>query len=299
METQVKETQVYNKFYNTAIKSTNLKVELVYVTPKIAKEYLKRNLINRKQSNRTVKFLVDQMKKGLFLENGESIVFDENGNLNDGQHRLQAIIESGKSYYLVVVTGVKPKTMATYDTGKNRSAADVLSLNGYNSSTRLATFIRLIDKYVNQKRKSANSGAYNRSETLTNQQILDYCNLNYKWLNEIIVKTRSIYIKQNTKVLSHTNLSLIAYLIGGKKPSKKVYEFLKNIFGIIKEENSATSYLYTKFYNAKINKEPLNFYWTLGMAIKAWNFYIDGNPAVRYFKFNTQEKLPKININLN
>ncbi len=297
METQVKETQVYNKVYNTAIRSTNLKVALVYVTPKIAKEYLKGNLNNRKISKRTVKFLADQMKYNLFKENGESIVFDENGNLNDGQHRLHAIIESGKSFYIVVVKGVKPLTMATYDTGKNRSAADVLSLNGYNSSTRLSAFIRNIDKYTIQKRKSANSGGYNRSETLTNQQILDYCILNYKWLNEIIINVRSIYAKQNTKVLSITNLSLIAYLIGGKKPSKKVYDFIKNIYGIIKEENSATSYLYTKFYNAKINKEPLNFYWTLGMAIKAWNFYLDGNPAVRYYKFNTQEKLPKININ--
>ena len=297
METQVAKTQVYNKIYKTAIRSTNLKVELVHVTPKIAKEYLKGNLNNRKISKRTVKFLADQMKYNLFKENGESIVFDENGNLNDGQHRLHAIIESGKSFYIVVVKGVKAKTMATYDTGKNRSAADVLSLNGYNSSTRLASFIRLIDKYAIQKRKSANSGAYNRSDTLTNQQILDYCITNYKWLNEIIINTRSIYAKQNTKVLSITSLSLIAYLIGGKKPSKKVYDFLKNIYGIIKEENSATSYLYTKFYNAKINKEPLNFYWTLGMAIKAWNFYLEGNPAVRYFKFNTQEKLPKININ--
>lgn len=297
METQVKETQVYNKFYNTAIRSTNLKVALVYVTPKIAKEYLKGNTINRKKSDKHIRFLTSQMKNGLFIENGESIVFDEYGNLNDGQHRLCAIIAANKSYYMVVVTGVKSKTIATYDTGKNRSAADVLAINGYSQTVKIAALIRNIDKYTIRKSKSAISSSFSREDTLTNQQILDYCQKNYIWLYEIVKDVNSIYLKQNTKVITATNLALIVYLLGGKKPSRQVYDYIKNILGIIKEESSATSYLYNKLYSAKINKEPLNFYWLLGMAIKAWNFYTEGNPAVRYYKFNTQGKLPKININ--
>tara|TARA_R110002074_G_scaffold224050_2_gene395270 strand:- start:431 stop:1324 length:894 start_codon:yes stop_codon:yes gene_type:complete len=297
METQVKETQVYNKFYNTAIRSTNLKVDLVYVTPKIAKEYLNGNTINRKKSDKHIRFLTSQMKNGLFIENGESIVFDEYGNLNDGQHRLYAIIAANKSYYMVVVTGVKSQTIATYDTGKNRSAADVLAINGYSQTVKIAALIRNIDKYTIRKSKSAISSSFSREDTLTNQQILDYCQKNYVWLYEIVKDVNTIYLKQNTKVITATNLALIVYLLGGKNPSIQVYDYIKNILGIIKEESSATSYLYNKLYNAKINKEPLNFYWLLGMAIKAWNFYTEGNPAVRYYKFNTQGKLPKININ--
>ncbi len=297
METQVKETRIYNGIYNPATRATNLRVELVYVTPKIAKDYLKGNKINRKKSDKHIRFLTSQMKNGFFIENGESIVFDEYGNLNDGQHRLYAIISSGKSYYMVVVKGVKSQTIATYDTGKNRSAADVLSINGYSQAGKISAIIRNIDKYAVRKSKSAISSSFNRWETMTNQQILDYCHKNHLWLYEIMKDINSIYIKQNLKVMSVTNLSLLAYLLGGKYPSKQVYDFIKNIYGIIKEESTATSYLYNKLYNSKVNKEPLNFYWFLGMAIKAWNFYIDGNPAVRYYKFNAGDKLPKININ--
>ena len=292
-------TEILNKvgYYNQTKKRSNLTVELVYITPEVAKRYLMQNTQNRKKSTRNIKFLVDQMKKGLFLENGESIVFDKYQRITDGQHRLDSIVESGKSYYIPVVRGVESGTMATYDTGKNRSSGDVLGLNGYKSSTQLSSFIKLIDKYSKKGHKSAVSYSTNRSETLTNQQVLNFCDDNYDWIYELIKKVTNSYRKTNVKVLSITQVCYIAYLIGGKSPSKEVFNFIKNISGLSREEQTATSYLYRKLSNAKINKEPLNFYWILGMSIKAWNFYIDGNPSVRYYKFMTEQELPKININ--
>ena len=70
---------------------------------------------------------------------------------------------------------------------------------------------------------------------------------------------------------------------------------MKNIYGLSRTQETATSYLFNKLHNSKINKEPLNFYWILGMTIKAWNYYIDGNPAVRFFTFKTTQELPNIN----
>jgi hypothetical protein len=292
-------TEILNKvgYHNLTKKRSNLSVELVYITPEVAKRYLMQNTQNRQKSGRNIKFLVDQMKKGLFLENGESIVFDKFQRITDGQHRLFSIVESGKSYYIPVVRGVESSTMATYDTGKNRSASDVLGLNGYKNTHLLSSFIKLIDKYSKKGHKTAVSSSTNRSETLTNQQVLNFCDVNYDWIYELIKKVSNIYCKSDGKVLSKTQFCFIAYLIGGENPSKEVFDFIKNISGLSREEETATSYLYGKLNNAKIIKEPLNFYWILGMSIKAWNYYIDGNPSVRYFKFKTSQELPKININ--
>jgi len=276
-------------------KETDLTVSMVYITPEIAKHYLSYNTKNRTKSDRNIKFLTEQMKKGLYIENGESIVFDKNMKLTDGQHRLMAIIKSGKSYHIPVVKGVAVKSMATYDTGKNRSSADVLSINGYKNANLLSTFIKMIYKYDTKGSKSSVASSYNRHEMLTNQQILNYCKENYIWLNDIINKTRSIYNKSDFKVLSKTNFCYIVYMIGGKNPNALVYEFMKNVFGIARTQDTATSYLYSKLYKAKINKEPLGFYWIMGMCIKAWNYFIDGNPSVRFFKFNSEQELPKIN----
>ena len=290
--------QVLTKNLNyevTTKKRSNLSVDLVYITPQVAKKYLSYNTQNRKESPRNVMFLVEQMKKGLFLENGESIVFDNNNKLLDGQHRLMAIAKAGLSFHIPVVRGVMKNTMATYDTGKNRSSIDVLGLNGFKNCGTLSSFVKLIYKYEIKQSKAKFVNAYNRTETLTNQQILDFCKENNDWVQEIIRNVANIYNKPTTKFLGVANLSFIAYLIGGKNPSSKVYDFIKNIYGITRQDGTATSYLYSKLYNSKINKEPLSFYWILGMSIKAWNFYLDGNPAVKYFKFTVDQQLPKIN----
>ncbi|WP_341216109.1 hypothetical protein [uncultured Wocania sp.] len=276
-------------------KQTDLTVSMVYITPEVAKHYLSYNTHNRKPSDRSIKFLTNQMEKGLFIENGESIVFDKNMKLTDGQHRLMAIIKSGKSYHIPVVKGVAVKSMATYDTGKNRSSADILSINNYQYPNLISAFIKLIYKYEKKSSKATFALSYNRHDMLTNQQILNYCKENYDWLHKIAAQVTSIYTKSDFKVLSKSNFCYIVYMIGGKNPSVEVYEFMKNIFGISRTQDTATSYLYSKLYKAKINKEPLSFYWILGMCIKAWNYYIDGNPAVKFYKFNTEQELPKIN----
>jgi len=294
MRTEILNNVSYSKVTK---KKSDISVSLVYITPEIAQHYLSFNTQNRKESGSSINFLTQQMNKGLFIENGESIVFDKNMKLTDGQHRLMAIIKSGKSYHIPVVKGVNVKSMATYDTGKNRSASDVLSINGFKNASLLSSFIKLIYKYKNKGSKSAVALGYKRDEQLNNQQILNYCKDNYDWLYKIILEVTNIYVKSEIKVVSKSNLCYIVYLIGGKNPDQSVYEFIKNIYGLNRTQETATSYLYGKLYKAKINKEPLGFYWLLGMTIKAWNYYIDGNPSVRFFRFNTEQELPKININ--
>tara|TARA_B100000767_G_scaffold163893_1_gene153662 strand:+ start:590 stop:1432 length:843 start_codon:yes stop_codon:yes gene_type:complete len=275
------------------MKQTNLTVELVLVTPELAKNYLRFNQNNRTLKSSHVTFLSNQIKKDAFLENGEGIIFDNEGVLKDGQHRLKAISINDKSYFIPVIRGVNSHCMATYDTGKNRSSADILKLNGFKYPAPLAGFIQIMNKYC-VKSSTSSAITSNRLESLTNQEVLTYVNDNYYWLIDIVSKTEALKGKVNKTVLSPSFISLITYMIGGKNPSNDVYQFIKHITGVLKTESSSMSYIYNKLYNSKVNKEPLNNYWVLGMIIKSWNFYADGNPAVKYFKFDVNNELPKV-----
>lgn len=269
------------------------KVKGVLITPTIAEQYLTLNTGNRKVSEKNIKFLSDQMIRGTFRENGMPIVFDKNNELKDGQHRLLAIVRSGYSYYMPVITGVQPDVMATIDTGKNRSASDVLSMNGFKNVDKVAAFIKKLNTYYYASSKKAQTNG-NKNENLTNQQVLDYCNENYHWIDELLVDVRSIYYKSNSRVISLTDLMLIAFMIGGKRPRKEVYTFLKHITGLIRIEDTASSYLFNKLNKIKGDKtHKLNLYWTLGMSIKAWNLFADGDIPVKYIKFDTKQQLPK------
>lgn len=274
------------------MKTTNLKVRLNLVTPSVAKNYLRYNDKNRKVSEKNLYFLSNQMKNGSFLENGESIVFDTNGVLKDGQHRLEAIIKSGKSYWIPIVHGVEPLAMATYDTGKNRSASDILELSGFKSSGSISSLIIAINNYNNNTRARKMDNTQNGS--MTNQQVLEYCEQNYDWINPLLLKAQSIIHAMKPTVMTRTKVGLFLYMIGGENPTEIHIEFMKRLTGVKRSSSTSTDYVFTKLYNAKINKEPLNFYWLTAMTIKAWNYFIDGNPAVKYFKFDTKNELPKI-----
>lgn len=106
-----------------------MKSKIILVTPELAKEMLNHNTHNRKIRKNRVDALVNEMKSGRFYENGESIVFDENGTLRDGQHRLMAVVESGKSYHFNVVYGVPTENANLYDVGVKRTAMDSIELS--------------------------------------------------------------------------------------------------------------------------------------------------------------------------
>ncbi len=291
METQI---QTQRPMFRTSKKTkTNLTVELVRITPKIAKNYLRYNPKNRLISENHLTFLTNEMKQDRWKENGESICFDINGNLNNGQHRLTSIIRSGKSYNIPIVRGVDPMCMATYDTGKNRTAADVLLMNGFKNGMKISTIIKSIHKYniINSKQADDSSS---RKSTLSNQQVLEYCSNNYDWILPMFNKVVSIYNAETTKVLSLSFMAVILYRIGGETPQKTHYEFVKLISGVNRQIGTAPNYLYVKLYNSKINKEPLNRYWILGMAVKSWNYYFNGNPSIKFFKFDIKTKIQKV-----
>ena len=67
------------------------------ITPELAREYLKKNTDNyRKLARGTVRNYAEDIKNGRWELNGETIVFAESGVLQDGQHRLAAIIQANK-----------------------------------------------------------------------------------------------------------------------------------------------------------------------------------------------------------
>lgn len=125
-----------------------MKTEIMVVTPSVAEKWLAATTFrNRNLSSTVVNRYANDMAKGEWLLNGESIVIDDNGNVIDGQHRLHAVIKSGASVHAVVVRGIDAATFHTIDIGKKRGHSDVLSIAGYANGILLAAGLRLIHAY--------------------------------------------------------------------------------------------------------------------------------------------------------
>ena len=268
-----------------------MKAEVKFVTPLIALNILRVNQNNRKVSEKKVNEYVESIKRGDWKENGESIIIDKKGNLKDGQHRLNAIIKSNTAFNLVVVTEVEENIMHTIDIGKNRSLKDVLMLNGAKSCINLSSLINKIYKYNNN---SYSTGVMEGTKNLTNsiglQMYLDY---NKEYYNLTLIGLR-IYDKQTVKAFSASELSFLHYMLVGYNEDINAVNFLMNISGcVIKKDNSA-SWIFKKIALAKESKTTLSRKWVLAMVIKAWNLYVEGDPAVSYMTYQLDQPLPQI-----
>jgi DNA gyrase/topoisomerase IV subunit B len=106
-------------------------VSIETVTPEKAAEYLKNN--HRNQRNLTSSHMIhlsQQMQAGQWKMNGESIIFDWNGDIADGQHRLHSIVKSGITCDFVIVRGIDPDCFPTIDRGKPRSNGNIFAMHG-------------------------------------------------------------------------------------------------------------------------------------------------------------------------
>lgn len=108
-----------------------MQLEFRIVTPESAADLLAHhNPINRRLNAPHVQFLAREMERGTFrADNGDSIRIDKDGNIIDGQHRLAAVVRVGKPVVMLFAVGIDRETFSTIDTGKRRTAQDVVGID--------------------------------------------------------------------------------------------------------------------------------------------------------------------------
>ncbi|MCH1867094.1 hypothetical protein [Nocardioides sp. CFH 31398] len=116
--------------------------EIVDVSPALAETWLSRNPNNRNLRRPVVDGYARDMEAGRWRLNGETLKFSADGQLYDGQHRLNAIVQSGATVPMVVVRGLTPDVMPTVDAGAKRTYSDALKLTGEENTATLAAVCR-------------------------------------------------------------------------------------------------------------------------------------------------------------
>lgn len=105
-----------------------MRIEIITVTPEIAAQFLLNNKSNRAMRRTHVARLADDIREGRWQLTHQGIAVSADGELLDGQHRLQAIIEAGVPVPMAVATGIAADSAMglMVDVGAVRSAADLI-----------------------------------------------------------------------------------------------------------------------------------------------------------------------------
>ena len=105
-----------------------MKTKLTRVTPELAADWLKKNDHNRPLSRAAVEVHKRNLIGGNFRTTHQGIGLDSRGRLRDGQHRLQAIVETGIAVSMLVTEGLTDSDLQAIDDGRKRTAHDILSM---------------------------------------------------------------------------------------------------------------------------------------------------------------------------
>jgi len=127
----------------------------VEITPEVAKAFLaKRAPYQRPVSRALVREYVDMMRAGKWVLNGDSITFDTDGYMFNGNHRCEAVVASGVTIRCHVSGNYPPDTYKRTDRGAKRSAGDDVYGEGFrisrNQVAALAAKIHTYRRYEGQ-----------------------------------------------------------------------------------------------------------------------------------------------------
>lgn len=261
----------------------NVKVNRRMVTPEMAKKLLKTNTFNRKMSESHVARLVSAIKNGEWKFCGESIKISSDGELLDGQHRLQAIVESNTPIELLVVEGLPKETFHVIDTAKKaRNTADILHISGEKNTNVLSAALALI-------------GAYEKYDDLTNRAFRPTA----KDISDILSRHPKIreYASPQFSVYRLTGPGLAAALgylfsLADKKNAELFFDRLGSGAGL--EQGNPILQLRELLINNKNHRNnKLSKTTIAALVIKAFNFYRSGK-SISKLRFANDETFPKI-----
>lgn len=235
------------------------------VTPEMAQMLLDRNWENRLIRKSVVNSYAQAMLRGEWSLNGEYIIISSNGVLNDGQHRLLAVIENGLPVVMGLQFGVERNSRTTLNTGFKRTLADHLTMHGQGSAHLLSATIRLAWNY--------DSGIYSLSQAPSVDQAFNYIEEN-PGVKEFLSIGASVGTQFST---SGSQFAFAAFVCARENhgTSRELIDRVKDGLGL-ESANLPAARVRERLMQNLTNKLPLRRNEPSAIYIKAFNAAKDG-----------------------
>lgn len=259
-------------------------IRYLTVTPAIATTLLGLNTHNRRLSAYDSDDLANEMAAGKWQTTHQGIALGRDRVLLDGQHRLQAIVDSGMAVRMPVAVGVDPEAFTAIDTGRVRRPADSLHLIGEGDTILLAGTVRLISLF---ERGHLHEGNWRRTKIHTDTHVE-------------MVRTHGEAVKESIHwagAASRSGLKMVKsaaatghYLLMSKVgPTPLVKEFLDAVqTGLGFTSSSDPRFALRRVVDNVPRRERTNH---LALFLKAWAAYANGR-SMQYLAFRPGEKFP-------
>jgi hypothetical protein len=278
-----------------AIKSMTPPV-LELIDAETAQKYLDTNPHNRPIHQGTINGYVKEMEDDEFKLTHQGIAFDVHGHLQDGQHRLLAVIQSGRPQQFWVFRNMPEENFTKIDVGRDRKPSDVLALEGIDSPNLTSSISKFILAYESGSKANAIAASTGSSgkNYISNDKILHFAKDNKKRLERVAEKSKEWFDKFPKALEMRFIGGLYWYL--SQIDEQKANEFFEHLSsGADLPEDSPILKLRNILMHNLVAKKKLPRSEKFALAVKAWNFFIQDR-KINKLTFNKKagEKFPEI-----
>lgn len=272
---------------------------LILVTPELAAYWLEKNLHNRKVYVGVVREYAAAMRDERWWFDGDSIQFSKEGILLNGQHRLMAQVASGTTLVQSVWYDLDSEVQTVMDTGRKRSFADILELEGEKDSTHLAALTSMLYYYEkgNRGQNLTNFANWNGNRA-QHSQLLAFFQEHAEELRGCLPEAKAAHRGTYAPI----RVTAFANLLFRRIDKADAEGFMKALAsGVGLENESPILLLRQRLVNdyGKKNAVSRPQSWVvLALIIKAWNFW-RGGESIKQLVFKSggvsKELFPEAN----
>jgi hypothetical protein len=258
-------------------------IRKVFVTPALAEKLLTYNTGNRPFYEALCKEYMAEIESGNWRLTHQGVALSTLMVLQDGQHRLTAIVRTGKAQWMFVGVGMDPENFAVLDTGRVRRYKDVLSLAGYPDPLVLGSVARMVYLYTRRDFVS--------TFKVSNTEVLSLVEGDSDALSHAV----SMGVKlEKATFLTRTAGAAGYYLIKKTNPAAPVNEFFLSLMsGEELHKGDPRLILRRVMANMHREKHRKNGPEQLAMMLKTWNAWVEGR-TIQMLSWRKTEAMPKV-----
>jgi hypothetical protein len=276
------------------------------IKPVDAEKMLSTMVKNRPVSEAKVLEYAIAIDTGKWTVNGETIKFDSDGRLFDGQHRLRACVLAEKAIRTYVARGIEDeRAFATVDVGKNRTHSDIFGISGFGNPNLVSSVAMIV--YLQKHGRIGWNGIIGMSrrptgasdaiatklrrlpsahQTVQKDELLRFAE---KIVEELASAARFAERWKQSRLLPRPMVGGTFYLFRERSFTDATQFFTDLDEGVGLARTDAVYHLRERLIDNASSNAKLSRWMVLGLMFKAWNKR-RGGESVRYLRVQDGER---------
>lgn len=267
------------------------------ITPKKAKRIWQSRAPNRPISAGHLRKMKADIMTGQFDSNAVPLIFNKSGKLEDGGHRIQMIIATGKTKEMICIRGIKSSQLkySMDQNAKGRSVGDWLAQNGEINCSCLAAALARLWFYVKMRRYSETGGTVSAKRWFNTRQASTLLN-HHPNIRKYVALATKLWREEEPKLLGPGPIAYLWYIFAeiDEKKANKFFSILRD--GMESEDKHPVYLLRRRLvrsaYATSISNR-LTAEIKTRLVIMAWNCFVADN-QMSHFRSALGSKFPVI-----